>query len=414
MKQIRLLFLFGCFLATVSCVAAQEDDTSVTVWDDDTRMATGEGDFQEWDAWLEDLRKSFINAGISEQTFDRALGNATPDERVLRLDSKQPEFVRPIWEYLETAVSPQRISKGREMVVRYGDLLERISNEHGVATEVLVSIWGIETNYGGNKGSLHVPRSLATLAYGSDRHAFGRTQLLSAMRLLEEGVMSSEAMVGSWAGALGHMQFLPSNYETYGIDYDGNGVRDLSGSVADALASAAGFLRTKGWHRGENWGMEVVVPDGFDYGLAQPSVRKTGEDWERLGVIGVGGNLPASEGYLLLLAGHRGPVFFVGENFEVLKRYNPSTAYALAVSRLSDCLNDCTELLKSWPVEDETLSRGEKISLQRGLVAEGYAIGVDGIVGPETRAALRSWQRANGEIADGYPTRLLLRRLSGK
>lgn len=405
MKQMRLLFLFGCFLAMMSCVAAQEDNAQVTAREDD---------IQGWDAWLENLRESFIDAGISEQTFDRALGNATPDERVLRLDSEQPEFVRPIWEYLETAVSPQRVSKGREMVTRYGDLLARISDEHGVSAEVLVSIWGIETNYGGNKGSLHVPRSLATLAYGSDRHEFGRTQLLSAMHLLEEGVMSSEAMVGSWAGALGHMQFLPSNYQAYGIDYDGDGVRDLSESVADALASAAGFLQAKGWRRGERWGMEVVVPDEFDYGQARSSVRKTGKDWERLGVAGVGRSLPASEGYLLLLAGHRGPVFFVGENFEVLKRYNPSTAYALAVSRLSDCLSDCIELLKSWPVGDEVLSRGEKISLQRGLVAEGYAIGVDGIVGPETRAALRSWQRANGEIADGYPTRSLLQRLNGK
>ena len=392
---MRLFFLFGCFLAMTSCVAAQEDDS------------------RKWSVWLEGLRESFISEGISGKTFDRALGNTTPDERVLRLDSEQPEFVRPIWEYLEGAVSSQRISKGREMIVRHGDLLERISEEHGVAAEVLVSIWGVETNYGSNKGRLHVPRSLATLAYGSERHAFGRTQLLSAMRLLEEGVMSSEAMVGSWAGALGHMQFLPSNYQTYGVDYDGDGVRDLSGSVADAIASAAGFLRAKGWRRGEDWGMEVVVPDGFDYGLAKSSVRKTGEAWERLGVRGVGGNLPESEGYLLLLAGHRGPVFFVGKNFEVLKRYNPSTAYAMAVSRLSDCLNDCVGLLGNWPVEDGVLSRGEKILLQRGLVAAGYAIGVDGIVGPETRAALRSWQRANGEVADGYPTRSLLQRLNG-
>lgn len=392
---MRLLFLFGCFLAMTSCAAAQEDDS------------------RRWNLWLEGLRESFIGEGISGQTFDRALGDTTPDERVLRLDNEQPEFVRPIWEYLESAVSSQRISKGREMIARYGDLLERISEEHGVSAEVLVSIWGIETNYGSNKGRFHVPRSLATLAYGSERHAFGRMQLLSAMHLLEEGVMSSEAMIGSWAGALGHMQFLPSNYQTYGIDYDGNGVPDLSGSVADAIASAAWFLRAKGWRRGEDWGTEVIVPDGFDYGLAKSSIQKAGEVWERLGVKGVGGSLPAGEGYLLLLAGHRGPIFFVGKNFQILKRYNPSTAYALAVSRLSDCLNECVELLGSWPVEDGVLSRKEKILLQRGLVAAGYAIGIDGIVGPETRAALRSWQRANGEVIDGYPTRSLLHRLNG-
>lgn len=373
-----------------------------------------ENDSQKWSIWLEDLRDSFVSEGISEQTFDRALGNATPDERVLHLDSEQPEFVRPIWEYLEVAVSPQRVSKGREMIAHHDDLLERISREHGVASEVLVSIWGIETNYGANKGSFHVPRSLATLAYSSDRHAFGRTQLLSAMRLLDEGAMSPEAMVGSWAGALGHMQFLPSNYQTYGVDYDGNGVRDLSGSVADALASAAKFLRAKGWSQGEAWGMEVVVPDGFDYGLAVSSVIKTGETWEKLGVKGVGRSLPASEGYLLLPTGHRGPIFFVGENFEVLKRYNPSTSYALAVSRLSDCLDNCVELLRNWPVEDGVLSRSEKILLQRGLLAKGYTVSVDGIVGPETREALRSWQRANGEVVDGYPTRSLLQRLNSR
>ena len=391
---MRLLVLFGCFLATVSGASAQENDS------------------QKWSIWLEDLRDSFVSEGISEQTFDSALESATPDERVLLLDSEQPEFVRPIWEYLEVAVSPQRVSKGREMIVRHSDLLERISQEHGVASEVLVSIWGIETNYGANKGSFYVPRSLATLAYDSDRRAFGRAQLLSAMRLLEEGAMPSEAMVGSWAGALGHMQFLPSNYQTYGVDYDGDGVRDLSGSIADALASAAKFLRAKGWNREEVWGMEVVVPDGFDYGLAVSSVLKTGEDWEQLGVRGVGGSLSANEGYLLLPTGHHGPVFFVGENFEVLKRYNPSTSYALAVSRLSDCLDNCVGLLRDWPVEDGVLSRSEKILLQRGLLANGYTVGVDGIVGPETRNALRSWQRANGEVADGYPTRSLLRRLN--
>ena len=378
-----------------ACASAQEDTA------------------RNWDDWLARLQQSFIAEGIAPETFASALKGRTPDERVLQADSHQPEFTRPIWEYLESAVSAQRIMQGREMLAQHKALLERITREHGVAAETLVAIWGIETSYGGNKGGFHVPRSLATLAYGSERHDFGRTQLLSALRLLQEGVMPADAMLGSWAGAMGHMQFLPSNYETYGIDFDGDGVRDLSGSEADALASAALFLKASGWQSGEAWGGEVLLPDGFDHALARASITKPTIEWSRLGVRAAHGALPSGEGFLLLPAGHRGPAFLVLQNFEVLKRYNPSTAYALAVARLSDCLRGCNVFAGRWPVEDGVLSFNEKMRLQQRLTALGYdTSGIDGIIGPATRAALRSWQASEGEVVDGYATRALLHRLA--
>ena len=334
---------------------------------------------------------------------------------MLEADSRQPEFTRPIWEYLDTAVSPRRIEQGQEMLARHAGLLAGIEAEHGVPAEILVAIWGIETNYGGNKGSFHVPRSLATLAWGSDRHGFGRRQLLAALRLLQEGVASPAAMRGSWAGAMGHTQFLPTTYEEHGIDGDGDGRRDLFASEADALASAANYLRASGWQTGETWGVEAALPAGFDHGLARAAVRKHGAEWARLGVKRPHGELPAAEGFLLLPAGHRGPAFLALGNFAVLKRYNPSTAYALAVGRLADCLRGCSPLAVAWPRQDGTLSRSEKMALQRRLTALGFDTqGIDGIVGPATREALRGWQAAQGKPVDGYPTRALLEQIQAE
>lgn len=396
---LRRWILFGtigvavCLM--VPCATAQETEGTL-----------------EWHSWLEELRDEFVTEGISPRTFSSALAGSLPDARVLEADWKQPEFTRPIWEYLESAVSEQRIRQGREMLVRHSDLLSRIVQRYGVEAEILVAIWGIETNYGSNRGGFHVPRSLATLAYGGMRRNFGRKQLLAAMQLLQEGVMSAGEMLGSWAGAIGHMQFLPTTYQSHGVDFNGDGRRDLYGSEADALASAARYLKISGWRSGEIWGMEITLPEDFDYGLAQSSIRKSGRYWMQLGVLGGQTELPRGPGHVLLPAGHRGAAFLVLENFAVLKTYNPSIAYALAVGRLADCLRGCKALAGSWPLDEEVLSRTEKMNLQRRLTALGYDTkGIDGIVGPATRGALREWQSANREIADGHPTRKILWRL---
>ena len=417
-RGMRSLLFFAsvALLASSGSVAAQEgEERGWHEWHEWRNLHSGR-DGEDWHEWLEHLRADALAEGIAPQTFAAALGGVVPDERVLAADREQPEFTRPIWEYLDSAVSARRIRKGREMLARHGDLLREIARRHGVPATILVAIWGIETNYGGNMGSFHVPRSLATLAYGSERRGFGRRQLLAALRLLQEGAVAADAMNGSWAGAMGHMQFLPVTYERYGVDFDGDGRRDLFAGVSDALASAAGYLHASGWRAGEIWGMEVILPAGFEYGLARGSVRKSGAEWARLGVRGAGGGaLPAEAGSVLLPAGYRGAAFLVLENFSVLKRYNPSTAYALAVGRLADCLLGCDALAGRWPVEDGVLGFSEKEALQRRLTALGYDLGeIDGIVGPATREALRGWQAARGLAVDGYPTRALLRQMEAE
>lgn len=394
-RGILFCAIGGAFWSLAACAEALDNSDTV-----------------DWTSWLEKLQTELHMQGISRQTLKSVFEGMSPDERVLKADWEQPEFIRPIWEYLDIAVSEHRIRWGREMLTRHRDLLSRIVREYGVDAEILVAIWGIETNYGSNKGEFLVPRSLATLAYGGMRQTFGRTQLLAAMHLLQEGVLEPEEMVGSWAGAIGHMQFLPTTYKSFGIDYDADGKRNLVDSEADALASAAGYLEASGWRSEEAWGMEVILPEGFDYGLARATVRKTGKMWEQLGVRGAWGALPAEEGFLLLPAGHQGAAFLVLENFAVLKVYNPSSAYALAVGLLADCLRGCMTLAGSWPVGEGILSREEKKALQKYLTELGYDTnGIDGIVGPATRGALREWQFDHGTVVDGYPTQKLLRRL---
>jgi len=337
----------------------------------------------------------------------------TPNARVLELDRFQPEFTRPIWEYLDSAVSETRIANGRRLAAEKAALMAEIEARYGVDREVVLAVWGLESAYGANYGSIPVVESLATLAWDGRRRDFAEEQLIAALRILAAGDVTPARMVGSWAGAMGHTQFIPTSFAAYAVDFDGDGRRDLwAGDAADALASAANYLARFGWETGAPAAVEASLPEGFEYALADASVRRGAGVWGALGVTAAGGGpLPEGEEVAILVpAGAAGPAFAVYPNFRVILRYNNATSYALAVSQLAARIRGEGPIRGDWPRADRPLSRSETEALQRGLTALGHDTGgADGIVGPMTRAAVRSFQRATGRIADGYVNADLLR-----
>ncbi|AQZ94911.1 lytic murein transglycosylase [Halopseudomonas phragmitis] len=372
---------------------------------------------QSFAHWLGELRQDALQAGIRADLFDRVTTGLQPDPGVLRADQSQPEFTRPVWEYLDGAVSPQRVASGKRLLLQQHDTLNAIEQRYGVDRHILVAIWGLESNYGNNMGDRQVVRSLATLAYEGRRPVFARTQLLAALEILQRGDITPERMLGSWAGAMGQTQFIPTTYNSYAVDFDGNGKRDIWNSSADALASAANYLNASGWQSGQPWGLEVTLPNDFDYALADMNVRKPLSDWSTLGVRdGNGRALRANPGEhsasLLLPAGHRGPAFLVMNNFRSILRYNNSTSYALAIGLLSERFQNAGQINGNWPTDDRPLSRSERLELQERLSAGGFEPGgVDGIIGANTRQAIRRFQQTLEWPADGYPSPALLEKL---
>ncbi|HUF86030.1 MAG TPA: lytic murein transglycosylase [Thermohalobaculum sp.] len=369
-------------------------------------------------AWRQDFRARALAAGISPGVFDDAFAGVAVNPRVLELDRHQPEFVRPIWEYLDRAVSPERIAQGRARAAEHAALLRQIEARHGVDAGVVAAIWGLESAYGENLGSLPVIESLATLAHDGRRRDFAEEQLIAALRIIQSGDVSPGRMVGSWAGAMGHTQFIPTSFEAYAVDHTGDGRRDVwAANPADALASTANYLARFGWEKGAPAVIEVALPAGFDYRLADDSTRRTAAEWEALGVRGKRAALaPADSVTLLLPAGAAGPAFAAYPNFRVIKRYNNATSYALAVALLAAELDPAMRFGLSpaldWPRSDRPLSRGETEELQRRLTALGYPTeGVDGIIGPNTREAIRRFQANAGMTPDGYVSATLLQRV---
>ncbi|MDF3931451.1 lytic murein transglycosylase [Pseudomonas citronellolis] len=368
-----------------------------------------------FETWRDGFRQQALAGGISAQTFDQAFAGVEPDPAVITADRSQPEFTRPVWEYLAGAVSPARIRNGQGKLAQNSELLQRIDSRYTVDAEAVVAIWGMESNFGSNMGERNVIRSLATLAYEGRRPDFAQAQLLAALQILQHGDVPPRYMVGSWAGAMGQTQFVPTTYNQYAVDFDGDGRRDIWGSSADALASTANYLQASGWKPGQSWGFEVRLSQGFDYALADMSIRKPISEWLRLGVQPASGMLPSSpqaSATLLLPAGYRGPAFLVLDNFRAILRYNNSTSYALAVGLLADSFKGLGRIEASWPLQDRPLSRSERIALQQNLAARGYQPGnPDGIIGANTRTAIRAFQQSQGLPADGYPTPALLTRL---
>ncbi|MCP8349754.1 lytic murein transglycosylase [Pseudomonas sp. FBF18] len=372
---------------------------------------------QTFAQWQAGFRQQALQAGIAPATFDRAFIGITPDMDVIKADRSQPEFTRPVWEYLEGALSPLRVRNGKKLLDQHAVLLSQLEQRYGVDRSVLVSVWGMESNFGQFQGSKSVIRSLATLAYEGRRPAFAQAQLIAALQILQNGDIQPEAMLGSWAGAMGQTQFIPTTYNTHAVDFDGDGRRDIWKSSADALASTAHYLQSSGWKRGEPWGFEVQVPGSFDYWLADGSLRKSVAEWQQLGVtLPAGARAPAGteqlSAALLLPAGARGPAFLVLDNFRAILKYNNSSSYALAVSLLAERFDNSGFIRGSWPKDDLPLSRSERIELQQLLSANNYDAGTaDGIIGANTRKAIRSAQQAQGWPADGYPTHKLLESL---
>lgn len=366
-------------------------------------------------AWLEGVRDEAHRRGISEQTWQAALPTLRPIERVLEFDQKQPEFVETFWNYLDTRVSGQRIAHGEKLLHKHRALLQKIEAQYGVPAPVLVAFWGLETHYGKVTGRFPVTGALATLAFDARRTRFFRNELLDALAILQAGHVKPATMLGSWAGAMGQVQFMPSTFNRYAVDANDDGRKDIWGSLDDAFASAANYLRQSGWQPGQGWGRPVRLPTDFDWHLAGLGRKQALSTWAALGVRQIdGGDLPSEpiEGTLLLPQGHAGPAFLVYGNFEVMLSWNRSVNYALAVGHLADRLSGQAALSQGRDADNRRLTREQAIELQQHLIQLGFNVGdTDGVIGSRTRAAIRAYQVSAQLPADGYPSLPLLERL---
>ncbi len=362
-------------------------------------------------AWAAEFRGRAIAAGLRPATVDANLRGLRPLPRVIELANFQPEFTRPVWQYLANAVSDSRISRGRALMARHRALLQRIEERFAVDRAVVVAIWGIESDFGRTFGSFDVLQSLATLATEGERRTFAETEFLAALRLLDQGDMTRDELRGSWAGAMGHTQFIPSTFLQFGVDFNGNGRRDIF-EIEDALASTANYLSKSGFRNDRFTLLEVRLEREFDWALLDETTQPL-SDWR--GVRRVSGDsLPVSSlpTRLILPAGHRGPAFLISPNFQAILRYNNSTAYALAVAHLADRLAGRDRITADWPTNLTPLNRQQVIELQRRLNSLGFDLGKpDGLVGPKSRAAIKGFQQREGQIPDGFPTISLLERL---
>jgi membrane-bound lytic murein transglycosylase B len=370
----------------------------------------------EFRAFLESLWPDAGAKGISRATFDRAMAGVGPDLEVLDLNANQPEHTRSAGEYLGLLVSETRLVNGREKLAQHGDLLAAIEGATGVDRHIVLAIWGIESAYGFNMGMRSVIRSLATLAANDQQRApFWRGELIAALGILERGDTTPDALVGSWAGAMGHTQFMPSTFQAHAVDFDKDGRRDIWATLGDALASTANYLKVSGWTSGLPWGFEVRLPTPFDFALADPAKSKPLADWSALGVVPNAprtGDSDLGPVSLILPAGAEGPAFLVTRNFRAILRYNNAVPYALAVGHLADRFRGDSAFAKPWPTGDRGLTRAEREDLQRLLAARGHDAGVaDGILGSQSRAAIRAYQTTVGLAADGHPNAALLERL---
>lgn len=366
-------------------------------------------------AFLNQLWADARARGISRKTFDLALGGFKPDPSIIALTKKQSEFVRPIWSYLDGAISETRLARGRDAGSRFADELSAIEQKYGVDRRIVLGIWGMETNFGSYTGDKDVFRSLATLALARYRDNFFRDELLVALDILDKGLADRASMKGSWAGAMGHTQFMPSSFMKYAVDHDGDGARDMWDTIPDALASTANYLASFGWQRGVPWGVEVKVPEGFD--LASVDGMHEFSAWANAGFTRIGGSgLPRNgKAQLWFPAGIKGPALLITENFRVIKRYNSSDAYALGVAHLGDRLAGGSPIRAAWPRQEKRLSPAELKEIQRRLIALGHPLGkVDGRIGEQSREAIRKHQIKVGLPADGYPTLALLQKLRQK
>ena len=364
-------------------------------------------------AWLAQFKQEALASGISPQTLAVALPEGVQKiERVIELDQRQPEFVDTFWNYLDRRVDEKRIRTGREKLREHGKTFNSVQARYGIPTSVLLALWGLETGYGASTGSFPTPAALATLAYGNRRSAFFRSELLHALTILEQQHLPADKMMGSWAGAMGQMQFMPSTFLHHAVDADGDGRKDIWHSLPDAFNSAANYLRRSGWRPGELWGREVKLPEGFELDNASPEIQKSVKAWTRLGVRQTSGKpLPPANlnGSIILPQGHEGPAFLVYRNFHVIMEWNRSINYALAVCHLSDRFSGGGALKLGRNADNRRLTRDQYIEIQKMLLQLGYPLGIiDGVPGTKTRQAIQNYQKTVGLPADGHASARLL------
>ncbi|WBL34701.1 lytic murein transglycosylase [Sinirhodobacter sp. HNIBRBA609] len=356
--------------------------------------------------WLEGFKPRAKAAGISDATWARATQDIRYNPKVIERDRNQAEFTKTIWEYLDSAVSDTRIENGRAALAENAALLRQIEARYGVEKEAVVAVWGMESNFGKNRGSTLIIPALATLAYDGRRGNFFAQQFIAALQIIQSGDTDARRMTGSWAGAMGHTQFIPTSYLAFAVDFTGDGKRDIwSENPADALASTAAYLARSGWSKGQPWGVEVRLPQGFNYNLAGKTVKKSPDEWAALGVRSVnGGRVPNyGSASILLPAGAQGPALMIFGNFTAISRYNNANAYVIGVGHLSDRLKGHGPFAQAWPRDGRALNAAERQELQERLTARGFDTqGTDGKIGPNTIAAIMAWQRANGKAPDGY------------
>lgn len=372
-----------------------------------TGSAFADANFRKW---VSSFRTTAVQNGVSPSTFDRAFrGVDSPDPEVLRKARFQPEFNEPVWNYIDNRVNEHSVAVGQSMAKKWGPWLQRIEQRFSVDRNILLAIWSMESNYGEilkrDDVMMDTIRSLATLAYADQRRAkFGRTQLIAAMKILQTGDIDRRHLTGSWAGAMGHTQFIPTSYQAYAVDMDGNGKRDIWNSVPDALGTAANLLHRNGWQPGRTWGYEVQLPAGRKF----PSGSLSAAEWQKLGVVRANGRpFPdANEKVTLkVLDGRQGPAFLMGKNFFVIKRYNNADKYALAVGLLADRIGGYQGLRQDWNRPFTPITMNEREELQTHLKALGYYDGkIDGKIGSTSRKAIEAFQQRNGLQPDGHPS----------
>jgi membrane-bound lytic murein transglycosylase B len=366
-------------------------------------------------AWLQALRVEARERGISEPTVKAALTDIQPIERVIELDRQQPEFTQTFLDYLKARVTPERIAQGREMLRKHRALLAQEYKKYHVPPRYLVAFWGLETNFGSYLGAFPVVPALATLAYDERRSDFFRKELLDALLIIDEGHVSVADMKGSWAGAIGNLQFLPSTFLKYSVDANGDGKNDVWHTVADVIHSGGNYLQHLGWQPEQLWGREVRLPAQFDWQQARLEVKKPIAEWAALGVRRANGMpLPKADlqGAIVLPQGNEGPAFLVYDNFEVILRWNRSINYAIAVGYLADRMIGLPPLRNGLDVDNRPLSREQVMQLQQALQQQGIYQGpVDGIIGSQTRRAVRTYQERAGLPVDGYANLPLLKHL---
>lgn len=373
----------------------------------------------DYDACMVRMKTQAASRGVPAVSFDRFMAGVTADRSVLDLLDAQPEFTTPIWDYLAGLVDDERVADGRAMLETHRDLLARVEREYGVDPATVVAVWGVESDFGRISGRRPLLQSLSTLSCFGRRQEFFRGEFIATLKLLEDGDLADPGITGSWAGAFGHTQFMPTTYARIAVDFDGDGRRDLVSSIPDALASTANYLKRGGWHSGRPWGHEVKLPANFDTSLAGRTSRRPLSDWIARGVARVDGAPLASSdarSAVILPAGRSGPAFLVFRNYDAIYSYNAAESYALAIATLADRLRGGSGLATSWPTDDPGLSRAQRRELQQALLARGHDIGaVDGMIGTNTRRAIRSEQQRLGlKPEDGRAGQRILRALQAE